>query len=127
MKLCATVAVICSPAPLYRRSLTPPFDPNLEEFQRAHRQWVEQALQNGSALREDRWSEAIAVGSWAFVEKIKGDLGIKALHREVESLGDSYALRERSEAYAPQFTVEIAPLRMENTIPWEENAESAET
>ena len=33
-----------------------------------HRQWVEQALENGCAPRDDRWSEAIAVGRLAFVE-----------------------------------------------------------
>jgi len=55
------------------------------------------------------------------------DLEIKALHREVESLGDSYALREASEAYARQFAVEIATRSLENTIPWEKNAKSAET
>lgn len=38
----------------------------LGDFQTAHLQWVEQALENGRGLREDRWSEAIAVGSWAF-------------------------------------------------------------
>ena len=32
-------------------------------------------------IREDRWSEAIAVGSLAFIESVKGDLGSKALHR----------------------------------------------
>src|SRR5918994_2085783 len=34
--------------------------------QRAHREWVEQGLENGFAVRDDRWSEAIAVGSMAF-------------------------------------------------------------
>jgi hypothetical protein len=45
------------------------------DFQSAHRQWVEQALENGLAVRDDRWSEAIAVGSLAFVESVKSDLG----------------------------------------------------
>ena len=35
------------------------------------------------APREDRWSEALAVGSLAFVERVKNDLGVKAAHREV--------------------------------------------
>ena len=39
---------------------------NPRDFQRAHREWVEQAMENGGAPREDRWSEAIAVGSLAF-------------------------------------------------------------
>jgi REP element-mobilizing transposase RayT len=33
---------------------------NPRDFQRAQREWVEQAMENGGALREDRWSEALA-------------------------------------------------------------------
>jgi hypothetical protein len=56
---------------------------DLRDFQRAHRQWVEQALENGCAPRDDRWSEAIAVGSLPFVENVKSELGLKAVHRAV--------------------------------------------
>ena len=40
-------------------------------------------MENGLAIRDDRWSEAIAVGSRPFVEKVKGELGLKATYREV--------------------------------------------
>jgi hypothetical protein len=30
------------------------------DFQAAHRQWVDQALENGCAVRDYRWSESIA-------------------------------------------------------------------
>lgn len=50
--------------------------------------------------------EPVHFGSLTFVDKVKNELGFKALHREFEPLGDSYALRERSEAYARQFAVE---------------------
>jgi hypothetical protein len=50
---------------------------NLEDFQRAHREWNEQRLENGLATRHDQWSEAIAVGSLGFVEQVKRQLGIK--------------------------------------------------
>jgi putative transposase len=33
---------------------------DLRDFQRAHRQWVEQALENGRALRDNRWSESVS-------------------------------------------------------------------
>jgi len=33
----------------------------------------------------------------AFVEKVKSDLGIKALHRELEQIDGTYALRESGE------------------------------
>jgi putative transposase len=41
---------------------------DVRDFQRAHRQWVEQGLENGLASRDDRWSEAIEVGSRSFIE-----------------------------------------------------------
>jgi hypothetical protein len=56
----------------------------LVDFQQAHCQWIEAALHGDLAVLDARWSEAIAVGSLAFVEKIKGELEVKALHREVE-------------------------------------------
>jgi putative transposase len=55
----------------------------LADFQRAQRQWIEEALEGEPAVRDDRWSEAIAVGSLAFVERVKNDLGVKAKHRDV--------------------------------------------
>jgi hypothetical protein len=72
-------------------------------------------------------SEAIAVGSLTFAEQVKSELGIKALHREVEQAGGTYALREHSEAYSGEFARENEALRPENTIPWQQFAETAET
>jgi putative transposase len=100
---------------------------NLRALQTAHRQWVEQALEKGRALREDRWSEAIAVGSLAFVERIKNDLGIKAMHREAVHADGIYALREPSEAYARRFAAVSEALRSGNTFPWNESPENPGT
>jgi putative transposase len=97
---------------------------NPRDFQRAHREWVEQALENGGALREDRWSEAIAVGTLAFVERVKNDLGIKAMHREVLETDGTYALREPAEAYARNFTGKNEALSSENMFTWNESLEN---
>jgi hypothetical protein len=78
------------------------------------------------AMRDDRWSEAIAVGSLGFVETVKGQLGVKGLHRAFEQVAGAYALRERSDAYGGEFTRENDVLRLENTLFWDENAETAE-
>ncbi len=64
-------------------------------------------------MRDDRWSEAIAVGSLAFVERIKNDLGVKAVHREVVQLDGTYALREPSVTYGGEFAGENDGLRVE--------------
>jgi hypothetical protein len=43
--------------------------------------------------------------SWqfSFRQTVKGALGIKALHCELEQIGGTYALRESGEAYSGQF------------------------
>ncbi len=78
-------------------------------------------------MRDDRWSEAIAVGSLPFVEKVKSDLGFRAMHREASQASGGYTLRERGEAYAGEFTSENVALMRKNTIPWNENVETTET
>ena len=52
----------------------------LADFQQAHRQWVEATLKGKRSGSRVRWSEAVAVGSLDFVEKVKSELGIKAWH-----------------------------------------------
>ena len=94
----------------------------LGDFQRAQRQWIEQALEGAPAVRDDRWSEAIAVGSLAFIETVKNNLGVKAMHREVIEANGTYALREPAESYERNFTGEIEPLSAENTLLWDESA-----
>jgi len=49
-----------------------------DRLSRAHRQWVEQGLENGRGCRDESWSGSIAVGSLPIVEKIKSELGAKA-------------------------------------------------
>ncbi len=78
------------------------------------------------AGREDRWLEAIAVGSMIFVDKVKSELGVKAMHRDVAEVGGTYTLREQSEAYAGEFASESDVLTSDNTIPWERNTENTE-
>ena len=81
-------------------------------------------MENGGAPREDRWSEALAVGSLAFVERVKNDLGVKAAHRKVLAADRTYALREPSEAYTRNLTGENKALSSENTLPWNESLEN---
>ena len=85
----------------------------LADFQQAHCQWIDAALHGDLAVRDARWSEAVAVGILAFVEKIKGELGVKALHREVEEVDGTYTLRESGEAYRGQFNPKNEPLGLE--------------
>jgi len=97
----------------------------LKDFQRTHRQWVEQGLENGLAVRDDRWTESIAVGSRSFIEKVKNELGFKAAHRDMVESDGSYVLLEPTEAYALKFAGENEALRSQNTFFWNEIVDDA--
>ena len=83
----------------------------LEDFQAAHRAWVDGALADVTATREPCWSEAVAVGSRAFVESVKKDLGDVARHRDFEEAKDSWALREPHCAYSADLPPKIGRIR----------------
>ena len=97
------------------------------EFQQAHRQWVNDSLTHARLAREGRWSEAIAVGNLNFVEKVKGELGSKAAHRDVRQLEHTMLLREDGEAYGPNFGGKTEPLSLENTRFWNEFSRTTAT
>ena len=57
-----------------------------EALRRIHLEWIEEKLKNGKPIREDRWTESIAVGGEAFVKEIKRGLGAKAVGRIQKSI-----------------------------------------
>ena len=62
--------------------------------------------------------QSIAVGSKFFVEKVKDDLGFKAIGRKVVSTGDVYQLKESEASYSSDFDGKMSTLRPENSIQW---------
>ena len=91
---------------------------NMEELKRSYREWVEESLARQGAKRESRWTESIAVGSKAFVEKTKAELDIKAIGREVKEANGVYELRERDVSYKAILGGKNSGLRSENTYFW---------
>jgi len=79
---------------------------------------VEESLARQGGKRESRWTESIAVGSKAFVEKTKARLGIKAIGREVMGADGVYDLRERDVSYNAIFAGENSALSPENAYFW---------
>jgi hypothetical protein len=75
---------------------------------------VEESLARQGGKRESRWAESISVGSKAFVEKTKAELGIKAIGREVTGADGIYELRERDVSYRAIFAGENSDLSPEN-------------
>ncbi len=94
---------------------------NVQDFQQAHRLWIEDALTRKVEKRDTRWSEAIAVGSPTFVEQVKRELGMKARHRTVDATDESSVLREARQTYTVIPGKENHTLRSKNAIHWEEN------
>jgi hypothetical protein len=52
------------------------------DFAEAYRGWVEEALQEGSHFRNEKWTESVAVGREALVTATKEKLGFKAKARD---------------------------------------------
>ena len=90
------------------------------EFQKAHREWVDDALR-GLGGRDERWSEALAVGSQAYLDKIKAALGGRASHRQIAEADGIHTLRESAVAYARQFEGKNMLLRPNNTHFWSDS------
>jgi hypothetical protein len=61
----------------------------------------------------------------SFLDNVKSELGGNAMHRAVEQVGGTYALRERGEAYNGNFARKSERLSLENTVLWNENTETA--
>ena len=78
-------------------------------------------------MRDEPWSEAIAVGSLAFVENVKNQLGVKAAHHDIIEDDGGYALRKPAEAYAGNFSGRIEAVRSENTVLCDESVDDART
>ena len=88
---------------------------------------LSKGLENGFAVRNDIWSAAIAVGSFAFVESVKNQLGVKASHRDVVEANGSYELREPAEAYGLKFAGEKGRFKRHNTFLWNKTGNEART
>lgn len=94
--------------------------PEGESFAEYHRQWVADALREGTGNRESRWTESIAIGSSGYVEEIKERLGIRAAGRTVERHGgDICILREAPAAYNAVFDHKSMSLSLENGYFWD--------
>ena len=89
------------------------------QFRYDHKHWVEEAINNGKAIKEPTWSESIAVGSKEFIEEIKGKLGMKAIGRKVIKNDENYTLKEPQSSYDTLFTPEMAPLSLKNAYFWD--------
>ena len=80
---------------------------------------MEESLANGGGVRESSWTEAVAVGSKTFVEKVKERLGIRVRGRKIQEEQGKYQLRGPSSPYSNGFAYEKALLMPENAYIWD--------
>ena len=85
-----------------------------------HRQWLSEELAINNSKRDEAWTESLAVGSDAFVEKVQTLLGTKATNRKVAAIADKHALREQSARYSIVSGTENSGLSLNNRLLWDD-------
>ena len=78
-----------------------------------HREWIEAALQQRHREREPHWSESVAVGRRAFVERVQADLHTRARVRRIDAVsgGERFILHDPGAPYSFTFATENERLR----------------
>ena len=76
---------------------------NSEGFGKIYKGWVDAVLTRDSNVREDRWTQSIAVGGKDFVEMVKDRLGYKAIGRKVSGMDGDFELKENISPYRTGF------------------------
>ena len=86
-----------------------------EQLKNAHFKWMDSVIQDENNDREAKWSQSIAVGSEAYIKKIKEALGFRARGRKIHQIGDSFELRETMTPYRAADSYEV-----DNTLLWDQ-------
>ena len=80
---------------------------SLDELQLRHLDWIDSAIHQDNAQYDAMWSQSIAVGSEAFVEDVKAQLGLKAKHRETVDSNGAFFIKEGDASYTSHLIGEI--------------------
>jgi len=93
-----------------RHALADSLEIALPRLADAHRDWVEAALRTSARQREPQWSESVAVGGRAFVERVQRELGGRGWFRQIEPIAGAYILRESPAAYRRTWGPQNGPI-----------------
>jgi putative transposase len=80
---------------------------------------MEAFLEDGAGVREGKWTQSIAIGAEAFVEKTKREFGMRGRDRKVVKAGSVYQLREPQVSYPAHFGLENDDIGAENIYFWD--------
>jgi putative transposase len=67
---------------------------SVEELQKNQREWINEVLKKKEFYRDPKWTESLAVGSEAFLERINEKLKIKAKTGRIKKYDDDLILSE---------------------------------
>ena len=100
---------------------------DLQDFQAAHKRWIEASLQGDEPERESHWTESIAVGSKSFTENVKKILGFKAKGKSITGSKGHYQLREDVSNFGKTSTNGFEPAagsdaEITNTFFWDDKS-----
>lgn len=88
----------------------------LSRLQHTYAGRIDEALNAEFSLRDDRWSQSLAVGSESLVKRFHSQSGVAALHRNrVRDSGGCW-LREATASYNSGIGSEIGALSAENVV-----------
>ena len=90
----------------------------MAELASSYTGWVEESLRERKEGYQPKWTTSIAVGSAAFVENIKTELGSKAIGRQVFTEDGTCQLKEPDASYNADFDGKNTGLRPDNTYFW---------
>lgn len=90
----------------------------MEELKESYTGWIEESLRSREEGYKPKWTKSVAVGSTVFVEKIKAELGSKAIGRQVTAGDGTCELREPDVSYNANFAGENNGLRPDNSYFW---------
>jgi lysozyme family protein len=89
-----------------------------DSFRESHKKSVNQFLAEGNNVRDNQWTRSIAVGEEQFVEKVKADLGSRAVGRRIRPVPGGYELREEVVSYNAVFDPKKSDIGPKNSYKW---------
>ena len=83
---------------------------------------VNETLSNCNNIRQNQWTESIAVGSKGFIETVKEKMGVFAIGRKLQESDGVFQLRERMGAYIVNFDSKNDNIEGKNSYYWDVKA-----
>ena len=91
---------------------------SIEHFKDTYNRWIEVTLRVKRHVRDNKWTQSVAVGGKEFVEMTKDRLGYRAEGRKVVKSREDYQLREQQTSYIANSRHKKALLSDDNTYLW---------